>query len=147
MAWNVNLGLGEHSRRGSRHHSIDALSVVLDLGVGVESVPLPSEDDVLTGRQVRWDGDIVVVAALAVVLLPDFEPLLVAIGLVSIIGKVDEAIADVRSGELKSDALRLTSAKVEPVSTGHVWVASAYEVGIIGIDGGRSILLVCVSRW
>jgi hypothetical protein len=110
----------------------------------VESVPLPSEDNVLSTGQVGWDGDIVFGTVSAIMLLPDLEPLLLGIGLVTIIAEVDEAVADVKDSELDGNALGSASLEGEPVGLGHDRVAPANEVRIVGVDGCRCVLLIGV---
>jgi len=77
----------------------------------VESVPLPSEDNVISAGQVGWDGDLVVVAVLALMLFPDLEPLHFVDGLVTVVCEVDKAVSNVKCIKLKGDALRLSGLK------------------------------------
>jgi hypothetical protein len=113
----------------------------------MESVPFPSEDHVVSAGQVGWDGDLVIVAVLALVLFPDLEPLHLVVGLVTIVCEVYKAVTNVKCIELKSDALRLSGFKRQPSSLRHFRVISANNGLVIGVTGCRSVLLVCRLWW
>jgi len=112
MARHANLGNGERARSGSSQDGINTLAIILDFGVSVESIPLPSEDHVSSTGQVGRNGDTVVCYFVTFVLCPDLEPLHFTFGLVSVIGKVNEAITRVNGIELECDTLRLSSSEI-----------------------------------
>jgi len=118
------------------------LCIILNSRVDMESVPLPSEDNVVSAGQVGWDGNLIVVVVLAFMLFPNLEPLHFTDGLVTIIGEVDKAVSYVKCIELQGDALRLSGLKRQPVCLGHNWVVPAHNGHVIGVSSSWRVLLI-----
>jgi len=131
--------------RVSRDNDINALSVEFNLRANVKSVPLPSQNAVITRWQVRWQLNVnwLLVLILARWKIDNLKPLLLGICLVNVVGNVNSAVTNVSSGQFPLHCNVSSGLDTNPLILGWSWVIAAYKFRASWV-ADRSILLVVV---